>query len=319
VKSVTSYLKSGLGLGAIGLFILIAFSPFRLLAQEQGDQIAFASNRDGDFEIYLMDLEGNIFAQLTDNDVADLSPTWNPNGKSVAFSSNIDGDYDIFVTDIASGESQNLTDNGWDDLYPAWSPDGSQIAYTSNRDRNWEIYVMDADGDSQTRVTTDSLYDGNPTWSPDGSQIAFVSDRESKREIKVMDADGGNIRQITSNELGDYNPSWSPDGNQPRITYVSNHDNQGGTPEVYMVDLSCLEAETSCEDSAVNLTLLPRIGDIDPAWSPDGSAIVFASGRDIGGSTDGTKLYIMNGDGSDVRQLSSGNGDDRFPAWWSPS
>jgi Tol biopolymer transport system component len=303
------------------MLMLLIVLPLRA-AQRQTDQIAFASNRDGDFEIYLMNLQGEIFAQLTDNNVTDLAPSWDPNGGRLAFTSNVDGDYDIYVVDIASGESVNLTNNGWDDLYPSWSPDGSQIAFTTNRDRNWEIYTTTPNGKSVTRLTNDPLYDGNSTWSPDGSQIAFVRDRESKREIYVMDADGGNVTQVTSNNLGDYSPSWSPEASARLIAYVSNHDNQGGTPEVYMVNLACLnegDAQT-CENSAENLTLLPRVGDIDPSWSRDGSQIIFASGRSIeAGSDAGTKLFVMNADGSDVQQLSTDVGDDRFPAWWSPS
>jgi len=298
------------------LLLLVTLLPLPLAAQGQSDQIAFASNRDGDFEIYLMDLDGNVFAQLTDNDVNDLNPTWSPDGTRIAFASEVDGDFDIYVMDIASGESLNLTDNGWSDLYPTWSPDGSQIAFTTNRDRNWEIYLMRPDGSSPQRLTNDPIYDGNPTWSPDGSQIAFVRDRESAREIYVMNADGGDLQPITANNLGDYSPAWSPDENQNRLAYVSNNDNAGGTPEVFLVDLACLSAG-ACEDSAVNLTQLPRIGDVDPSWSPDGTQIVFASGRDSEGNI-GSKLYVMNEDGTDVRPLTSGRGDDRFPAWWSP-
>jgi Tol biopolymer transport system component len=302
--------------------MLVAILPATLVAQDRAphvNQIAFTSNRDGnDFEIYLMDADtGEVFAQLTDNTFNDLGPTWSPDGTHIAFASDVDGDYEIYSLDVGTGESLNLTNNTAEDLYPSWSPNGRQIAFTSNRDRNWEIYVMDTGGKNFERLTNEAIYDGNPSWSPDGSQIAFVKDRDSKREVWIMGVDGkGEAQQLTDNTFGDYGPAWSPNARQNQLAYVSNHDNQGGRPEIYLLNLPCSDA-AACEASAQNLTNLPTTGDLDPSWSPDGSQIVFASGRDSSDTTGNSDLYIMDANGGNVRRLTDDPADDRFPAWWS--
>jgi Tol biopolymer transport system component len=136
-----------------------------------GTMVAFVSGRDGNHEIYTMD-------------VADaLANTGN--------------------------NLQRLTHDGVTDEDPAWSPDGTRIAFSSTRDGNMNIYVMDADGSNQQQLTSDGADESWPTWSPDGTQVAFMSARDSMGfEIWVMSADGSDQRQLTGS-LGDY-PDWRP-------------------------------------------------------------------------------------------------------------
>ncbi len=204
-----------------------------------------------------------------------------------------------------------LTNNNWDDLYPAWSPDGKKIAFTTNRDSNWDIYVMDANGKNPTRLTSDPGYQGNPAWSPDGTRIAYVQGRDAKRDIMVMDADGSNPQPLTALATSaDYSPAWSPSGNQ--IAFVSN---RGGNADIYVVDVTCIGNSDVCDQQAVNLTSANQGDDLDPAWSPDGSQLVFASVRDSAANAD---LYTMAADGSNVTRITATDGDERFPSWWAP-
>ncbi len=64
---------------------------------ESGDLIAFNSDRDGDWEIFVMNPDGTEVRQLTDNDDRDWLPAWSPDGKRIAFASGRDGDWEIFV------------------------------------------------------------------------------------------------------------------------------------------------------------------------------------------------------------------------------
>ena len=111
-----------------------------------GRRIAFDSNRDGDFEIYVMNADGSGVTRLTDNDADDWSPAWSPDGRRIAFDSDRDGDFEIYVMNADGSGVTRLTDNDADDWSPAWSPDGRRIAFDSNRDGDFEIYVMNADG-----------------------------------------------------------------------------------------------------------------------------------------------------------------------------
>ncbi|MQF70561.1 DUF5050 domain-containing protein [SAR202 cluster bacterium AD-812-D07_MRT_10900m] len=180
-----------------------------------GTKIAFASQRDWDYEIYVMDADGSNPTRLTENNGWDRQPDWSPDGSKIAFSARHGvlrdgGDFfEIYVMDADGSNQTQLTSNVGDDKSPSWSPDGSKIAFVSDRYGSNGIHVMDADGSNQTRLTDSA---GNrPCWSPDGSKIAFTSDRDGHDEIYVMDADGSNQTRLTNNVGDDKSPSWSPD------------------------------------------------------------------------------------------------------------
>ena len=228
-------------------------------------RIAFASNRDGNFEIYVMDADGGNQRRLTNNPGNDVSPSWSPDGKRIAFSSDRDkpGNSEIYVMDADGQNEQRLTNDPNEDQYPSWSPDGKRIAFSARREGHFEsdfgitdeIYVMDANGENQQRLTENRQYDWYPSWSPDGKRIAFSSDRKGDLqnfEIYVMDADGENQQRLTENRAGDQWPSWSPDGK--RIAFYSNRDENA---EIYVMDAD--------GGNPQNLTNNPH-NDASPAW-----------------------------------------------------
>jgi Tol biopolymer transport system component len=184
-----------------------------------GSRIAFQSDRDGDFDIYLMDANGSNIIQLTDDPALDIVPAWSPDGDTIAFHSNrLDDNYDIYLTDVAcpSGpaacdtQAVRLTEDPGDDVYPSVSPDGSQIVFHSDRDGDRDIYRIRVDGSNLVQLTNDLAEDREPAWSPDGRHIAFRSDRDGDYDIYMMDADGGNVRQLTNDPAEDGQPVWQP-------------------------------------------------------------------------------------------------------------
>lgn len=202
----------GSGLVRLSDGIQPAWSP-------DGQRIAFATNRDGNFEIYVMEADGSRQHRLTRNPGEDVLPTWSPDGTRVAFSSDRanSGQGDIYVMSANGAAPRRLTESPAYDAGAAWSPDGTKIVFTSDRDavgENGEIYMMDADGSGETRLTRDPAYDSDPTWSPDGTRIAFVRTRDADSEIYVMHADGTGQVQLTDNDVDDACPAWSPDGRQ---------------------------------------------------------------------------------------------------------
>ena len=284
-----------------------------ILAQNNSlpsNRIVFSWNRDGDFDLFVMDVDTQqVVSSLTDNTAADISPAWSPDGVNVALSSNVNNNYEIYVLNTSTGASSVLTNNNWDDLYPAWSPDGKQIAFSTNRDSNWDIYVMDANGKNLTRLTQDPVYEGNPVWSPDGKRIAYVEGLDAKRDIKVMDADGSNPQVLTTLATSaDYSPAWSPSGDQ--IAFVST---RSGNPDIFVVDATCIAATGDlCDQHAVNISSSNQGVDQDPAWSPDSQQLVFVSDRESI-----SDLYTMDATGNNVLRITSSDGEKRFPSWWS--
>ena len=196
-----------------------------------GRQIAFASSRDGNREIYVM--TGRSQTRLTNDPADDSHPRWSPDGTRIAFMSRRDGNDEIYVMNADGSALTRLTNNPAVDINPSWSPDGQRIAFTSTRDGdfNEEIYVMAADGSGTTRLTNSPGLDDHPSWSPDGTQIAFMSRRDGNVEIYVMAPDGSNPTRLTNNPAVDFQPTWSPDGQH--IAFASNRD--GGNWEIYVM------------------------------------------------------------------------------------
>jgi|GEM_PF-1472278 len=269
---------------AMLLLCLIAIAGCSAEADVSEGRIAFSSNLDGDFEIFVMDADGSNVTQLTDNESLDWHPAWSPDGSHIAFFSNRDRDSDIFVMDADGGNQVQLTFNGSTDECPVWSPDGSRIAFFSDCDGDFEIFVMDANGSNQTQLTFNSSIDSSPAWSSDGHRLTFYSNRDGDREIFVMDADGSNQTQLTNNNCEDYAPTWSPDGS--RITFFSLRDVDA---EIFVMD-----ADGSNQTQLTN----NDCEDYDPSWSPDGSRIIFASDR----AWD-SDIFVMDANGDNQMQL----------------
>ncbi|HEY3220194.1 MAG TPA: DPP IV N-terminal domain-containing protein [Gemmatimonadales bacterium] len=181
-------------------------SSYHPVWSPDGARIAFASNREGNSEIYVMEANGANVVNLTDTAATDGQPAWSPDGSKIAFATDRDGNAEIYVMNADGSGLVNLTHDSGIDLLPAWSPDGTKIAFQSDRSTNFAVWVMNADGSNPVRLTSPSPVSGAPSWSPDGTRIAY----EQGGDIWVMNADGSNQIRITSGFWADGFPRWRP-------------------------------------------------------------------------------------------------------------
>jgi len=257
-------------------------------------KIAFASDRDGNFEIYLMDTDGGGQIRLTENPSEDYAPEWSPDGKRLAFVSNRDGNTEIYLMNVDGTSQTRLTNNTANDLHPVWSPDGSRIAFVTDRNGNEEIYLMNTDGSNQTNLTNNLADDSSFSYSPDGSTIVFASNRtDSQYDLYRMNADGSNVTRLTTAAGDDIDPNVSPQ----QIFFQSNRDEND---EIYMMDQG--------GQTQTRITANAEF-DEDPSQTSNGSRIAFASSRD-----GNFEIYAMNGDGNGLTRLTTNNAADIEPA-----
>ena len=275
-------------------------------AQEFEPRIVFSSNRDGDWDIYSMDVNGNNLVQLTDHPASDEYPACSPDGRRIAFISERELTPDLYMMDSDGNNVVRLTHDNFGEGRVSWSPDGMRIAFSSFRwlVGNSEIYAMDADGNNLMNLTKHKMHDFLPNWSPDGSKIAFASFRDGglndPLHIFVMNADGKGRRNLTADTdlRFNSNPTWSPDGR--KIAFHSQLNFKG-------YDIHVITAEGK------NLQRLTEEGDNRmPAYSPDGAKIAYMS--HLNGDSN---IHMMEANGRNAVKLTRTPPgiDNTSPSW----
>jgi serine/threonine-protein kinase len=257
--------------------------------------IAFSSQRDGDFDIYGMHLDGTGRVRLTNDPGSEGGPRWSPDGSQIVYYGDQDGDFEIYLMNADGSGVVQLTDNDVDDLYPSWSPDGARIVYTETRGNDAEVFVMGADGASPTQLTENETDDRYPVFSPDASTIAYATAAEAGYEIVAMPAGGGEATQLTANNADDDAPDYAPDG----ATIVFSSDRTGDNYDIWVMDADGANPRrlaTASREDAI------------PRWYEDGSHIVFDSNRD-----GDFEIYVMNPDGTGQTQLTDDQTADYEP------
>jgi Tol biopolymer transport system component len=129
-----------------------------------GRKIAFTSTRDGNPELYVMNVDGTAQRRLTWDAAGDQQPAWSPDGRTIAFERAGKGQASIYVVSPDGSGLRRLTERGGG---PVWSPDGKQISFRSVRDGDFEVYLMNANGSEQRNLSQNPLGDEQlPAWSP---------------------------------------------------------------------------------------------------------------------------------------------------------
>lgn len=217
-----------------------------------GRRLAFATDREGQYEVYVLNLDNGVVFNLTNHPANDFEPAWSPDGQKIVFTSNRDGNLEIYVADLGTQQAVNLTRHPADDSQPDWFLD-QRIAFTSDRDGNAEIYMMNPDGTGQYNFSNHPANDSQPAGARDGSALLFVSDRDRNLEIYAMGLDGSNQVNLTNNPGSDEHPAWSPD-NQ----WIAFSTDRNGNWEIYVMKRD--------GSQPFNLTSLPT-QERYPAWT----------------------------------------------------
>lgn len=264
-------------------------------------RLAFASDRDENYEIYTMRTDSGELDRLTRRLEADREPACG-GSDSLAFASTaIGGGSDIWLMRGDSHELKNLTATLGGDRSPRWSPDGGTIAFASDRFGLSQLFLMQADGSDQFQLTSEDVPVAQPSWAPDSSSLLFSAEREGNWGIFSISLDEGIVRQVTDDPADDWYPAWSPRGDQ--IAFVSDRH---GSQQIYI-----MEADGT---GPTRLTDFPS-GAEQPQWSPDGEWLVFVAYTGGGERLKAREIYLMRPDGSDRMRLTDNEFDDTEPSW----
>ncbi len=156
-----------------------------------GTRIAFHSNADGDFDVYIVAADGGEPSNVTPGENFDeRDPAFDPiNNQRLILASDqaSPGELEIWSLPLGSGLPQQLTDDVNSSFMPAVSPDGQQIAFITTRGNDQDLYMMNADGTNEQLISrNDQDWDeSSPAWSPDGLWIMVSSDREAEDVLQI--------------------------------------------------------------------------------------------------------------------------------------
>ncbi|MBK9098483.1 MAG: PD40 domain-containing protein [bacterium] len=215
----------------------------------QGDKIAFITNRDFFFSLYIMDANtGEIITKLAEGNQSPnfeelniLTPglTWSPDGSKIAIAALSHGYDVIYVFDVEEEEYITLPIKMDGVQSVIWSWDGKQLAFIAQNSKQTDIYTYDFDTKEIKNLTDDIFTEKDPNWSHDGKTIYFSSDRNSYKNIKDVPA-GFKIYKHDFSQM-----------------------------EIYALNVETKEIQ--------RITDLPNSNETTPIVSPDGSKILFIS------------------------------------------
>lgn len=244
-----------------------------------GRRIAFASDRNGNWDVLVIPINGGKISYVTTDSSHEMHPTWSPDGRRLAFCrlGHVSGQWEIWVTDPDNpGVSQFVTHG----MFPQWCPapgsgaDGAdQILFQRTRERGdrafsvWTVDYKDGLAGAATEIVS---HPGaaciNPTWSPDGQWIVFamvpsdapwddVTNRPSRASLWMISREGGTLVGLAAGASLNLMPAWSRDNT---IYFVSN---RGGTENIWSMNAaSALAAARGAHDGrALSMPTQPQV------------------------------------------------------------
>lgn len=320
--------------GAIVLILLLR-QPWNLPAASTSNaaaaladdnrQIAFMSNRDGDWDLYQMTLSTRETVNLTNTSADEAFPSYDFSGQAMTYVSNADRatESDLTAYMMAADGSNarrvqndlatilDIITNGrlnWDPVQPF---SGGPV-FVSLRDLNLEVYRSQtgADGAAQeVNLSQNGAIDWFPSVDVTGGQVVFTSDRDGNQEIYQAGADG-TLRRLTDNPANDIHAVWLSDARQ--VLFYSERDSllDGGQTVLYTLDTSGPAAQpVRLEGGPLSLDGgAPLVADIQ--FAPGGGAQI-----SLGYDGHDWEIYYTPAGGGAPVNLTDNDADDLFPTW----
>jgi Tol biopolymer transport system component len=225
-------------------------------------RVAFSSNRNGSFDIYVMDADGQNLRRVTTNPGNEGEPAWTPDGARIVYTSTTGTNSQIAIMFADGGDNRPLTIASGGNHSPAVSGDGRTIAFVSARDGNHAIYTMNLDGSNQRRLIKSSARQTNPRYFRNGD-LAYVMERGGgSKGSKVMRLSaGGGESQLLQTEQPIAALAVSRDGD--RLAYVLGRIKDAAKGRV---DYSLFLQSTAPGSTAVVIPLQPGEQIVSPSF-----------------------------------------------------
>jgi dipeptidyl aminopeptidase/acylaminoacyl peptidase len=256
--------------------------------------------------LWIIDADGSNHRPLTSGKSGYGSPRWSPDGTRLAYVSGEEGSAQIFVRWMDRDRAASITNLTRSPGSLTWSPDGRRLAFTMEAPAPKPTLGTIPPPPAGANWAPPSVIIEGPQWRSDG-RSGFVEPAHT--HVFVVSAEGGAPRQLTSGSFNHSSPSWTPDG---RFLIVSANRNEDAGLDPNNTHLY----EVALETGAMRRLTSGRGPHSGPAVSPDGRQIAYSGYEDRFVGYQLTRLYVMNRDGSGVREVSHGLDRDVGSLQW---
>jgi TolB protein len=169
------------------------------------------STRDGNLDIYVLDLATQQLTRITDDPGIDTEPQWSKDGQSLYFTSDRAGGPQIYKVGLKPGDKpRRLTFQGSYNARPRVSPDESQLAFVTQDDGAYRIATMDLRGRGDVQVLTKGRFDVSPSYAPNGAVLIYASRDKGRGVLALVSADGRVQQRLVSSDGELQEPAWAP-------------------------------------------------------------------------------------------------------------
>ncbi len=240
-----------------------------------GQSFITSIRTNGVWNLWMYDMRGRQWQQLTNGTSDSFEGQWSPDGKKIVFTSTRAGNKDVFVLDRKTGQTLQLTNDPEDDEYPTFSPDGTEINYTGGKWKQRRFYVVSAQGGERRAVNPLPGQAGACSFHPSGHFLICHAYDSGSGNVYLYPVSGGEPLRLTNGNFWDYKPTLSPDGKWMAFS----RSEREGPSAVWFMNYPVGEA--------FPLTLSEN-DDRWPTWSADGARLLFHRLVDRG---TGIRLY----------------------------
>jgi TolB protein len=169
------------------------------------------STRDGNLDIYTLDLTTQQLSRITDDPGIDTEPQWSKDGQSIYFTSDRAGGPQIYKVGIKPGDKpRRLTFQGSYNARARISPDETQLAFVTQEDGGYRIATLDLRGRGDVQVLTKGHFDVSPSYAPNGAVLIYATRDKGRGVLALVSADGWVQQRLVSSEGELQEPAWAP-------------------------------------------------------------------------------------------------------------